>query len=54
MPYSFDGEGERRMRILVHDPLQIGVAVMAVWSASLSLQGMPIPQNVTATMEAIP
>lgn len=36
MPYSFDAEGEQKMRVLVHDPLQLGVAVMAVWSASYS------------------
>lgn len=37
MPYSFDSEGEKRMGKLIHDPLQTGVAVMAVWSASYSL-----------------
>lgn len=36
MPFSFDQEGLAKMRTLVHDPLQIGVSVMAVWSASLS------------------
>ncbi len=53
MPYSFDGEGERRMRILVHDPLQIGVAVMAVWSASLSLQPAMAPHQAATVMEVI-
>jgi 3-methylornithyl-N6-L-lysine dehydrogenase len=37
MPYSFDEAGERKMHKLIHDPLQIGVAVMAVWSASFSM-----------------
>ena len=38
MPYSFDGLGESRASVLVHDPLQIGVSVMATWSASYSVQ----------------
>jgi 3-methylornithyl-N6-L-lysine dehydrogenase len=41
MPYSFDDLGESKARVLVHDPLQIGVSVMAVWSASYSMQGKP-------------
>lgn len=53
MPFSFDEEGMRRMRMLVHDPLQIGVAVMAVWSASLSLSRTVIPHHVTTAMEVI-
>jgi pyrrolysine biosynthesis protein PylD len=39
MPYSFDSLGESRASVLVHDPLQIGVSVMAAWSASYSIQG---------------
>jgi 3-methylornithyl-N6-L-lysine dehydrogenase len=39
MPYSFDDLGESKASVLVHDPLQIGVSVMAVWSASFSMQG---------------
>ena len=39
MPYSFDCLGEEKARVLVHDPLQIGVSVMAAWSASYSIQG---------------
>lgn len=53
MPYSFDEEGERKIAILVHDPLQIGVAVMAVWSASLSLEKTSFPHHVRAEMEVI-
>jgi len=41
VPYGFDREGEERARLIVHDPLQIGVAVMAVWSAMYS--GRPAP-----------
>ncbi|HEY3420287.1 MAG TPA: 3-methylornithyl-N6-L-lysine dehydrogenase PylD [Methanomassiliicoccales archaeon] len=41
MPYSFDDLGESKARVLVHDPLQIGVSVMAVWSASYSMQRKP-------------
>ncbi|KUK04058.1 3-methylornithyl-N6-L-lysine dehydrogenase PylD [Methermicoccus shengliensis] len=37
MPYSFDSEGERKIKILIHDPLQIGVAVMALQSAKFSI-----------------
>jgi 3-methylornithyl-N6-L-lysine dehydrogenase len=39
MPYSFDALGESRATVLVHDPLQIGVSVMATWSASYSIHG---------------
>ncbi len=39
MPYSFDALGESRAAVLVHDPLQIGVSVMAAWSASFSMHG---------------
>jgi len=41
MPYSFDPLGENRIRTLIHDPLQIGVSTMAVWSAAYtSIPGM--------------
>jgi len=35
MPFSFDEEGMSRMGRLIHDPLQIGVATMAVSAAGL-------------------
>ncbi len=41
MPYSFDDLGESKARVLVHDPLQIGVSVMAAWSASYSMHRKP-------------
>jgi pyrrolysine biosynthesis protein PylD len=50
MPYSFDSLGEKMASVLVHDPLQIGVSVMAVWSASYSIQrkakGVGMPQAI--------
>ncbi|MFA6710300.1 MAG: 3-methylornithyl-N6-L-lysine dehydrogenase PylD [Candidatus Methanomethylophilaceae archaeon] len=45
VPYSFDREGERKAKI-IHDPLSIGVSVMAVMSMSLS-------QDSDARMEEI-
>lgn len=45
MPFSFDRTGVDRARTLIHDPLQIGVAVMAVWSASLSVPRTPAGQG---------
>lgn len=53
MPYSFDEEGLKKMKILIHDPLQIGVSVMAVWSASLSLYEPPIPIESPVCAEVI-
>lgn len=53
MPFSFDAEGLRKMGTLVHDPLQIGVAVMAVWSASMSSSRPVAPQNAQVAMEVI-
>ena len=53
MPYSFDEEGVKKMKILIHDPLQIGVSVMAVWSASLSLYELPIPVESHVCAEVI-
>jgi len=53
MPFSFDDEGLRRMRVLIHDPLQIGVSVMAVWSASLSRQPAVLPARGRAWLEVM-
>ncbi len=53
VPYSFDEEGVRKMAALVHDPLQIGVSVMAVWSASLSLPRTPLAEGKLVWQEAI-
>ncbi len=36
MPYTYDALGESKIKTLIHDPLQIGVATMAVWTASFS------------------
>lgn len=36
IPYPFDEEGERRAKAIIHDPLDIGTAVMAVQCASFS------------------
>ena len=53
VPFSFDEEGLRRIGTLIHDPLQIGVSVMAVWSASRSLPRVSMPERVKIKMEAI-
>ncbi|OPY27874.1 MAG: 3-methylornithyl-N6-L-lysine dehydrogenase [Methanomassiliicoccales archaeon PtaU1.Bin030] len=53
MPFSFDEEGLRRAGTLIHDPLQIGVAVMAVWSASRGLPHISVPEGSEIKMEAI-
>ncbi|WP_400206972.1 3-methylornithyl-N6-L-lysine dehydrogenase PylD [Candidatus Methanomassiliicoccus intestinalis] len=53
MPYSFDEEGLRKMKTLIHDPLQIGVSVMAVWSASLSLYELPLPVENPVCLEVV-
>lgn len=53
MPFSFDEEGQRRAGALIHDPLQIGVSVMAVWSASQGLPHIIIPEGREIKMEAI-
>mgnify|MGYP000918381521 CR=1 FL=1 len=53
MPFSFDDEGLRRVGTLIHDPLQIGVSVMAVWSAGKSLSQISIPEGREIKMEAI-
>lgn len=37
VPYAFDESGEKKCKLIVHDVLSLGVAVMAVSSASMSL-----------------
>ncbi len=37
VPHYFDEEGRRRAKAIIHDPLEIGTAVMAVNSAKYSL-----------------
>lgn len=37
VPHYFDEEGRRKARAIIHDPLEIGTAVMAVNSAKYSL-----------------
>ncbi|MBI0584191.1 MAG: 3-methylornithyl-N6-L-lysine dehydrogenase PylD [Methanomassiliicoccus sp.] len=53
MPFSYDDEGMSKMGGLIHDPLQIGVSVMAVWSASFSLSKKALPNGGLVGMEAI-
>lgn len=53
MPFSYDRLGVSKMAALIHDPLQIGVSVMAVWSASLSLATAPLPEGRGIWQEAI-
>ncbi|MCL1978968.1 MAG: 3-methylornithyl-N6-L-lysine dehydrogenase PylD, partial [Methanomassiliicoccaceae archaeon] len=36
IPFPFDETGIRKAKMIIHDPLDIGVAVMAVQSASFS------------------
>lgn len=36
IPYSFDEEGIRKAKAIIHDPLDIGTAVMAIQCASFS------------------
>ncbi|MBR6203804.1 MAG: 3-methylornithyl-N6-L-lysine dehydrogenase PylD [Candidatus Methanomethylophilaceae archaeon] len=38
VPHEFDEEGRRRAKAIIHDPLEIGTAVMAVNSASYSIK----------------
>lgn len=37
VPYSFDSEAVRKARAIIHDPLSIGVSVMAMMCASYSI-----------------
>jgi len=53
VPYGFDAEAERRAKVIIHDPLQIGVAVMAAWSASLSHPAIPCTMAVGEAVEAL-
>ncbi|MDR2866573.1 MAG: 3-methylornithyl-N6-L-lysine dehydrogenase PylD [Methanomassiliicoccaceae archaeon] len=41
VPYAFDAEGERKAKVIIHDVLSLGVAVMAVSSVCLSLFNIP-------------
>jgi pyrrolysine biosynthesis protein PylD len=41
VPYAFDEEGERRAKVIIHDVLSLGVAVMAAASIGLSLLHIP-------------
>jgi len=41
VPYAFDKEGEERAKVIIHDVLSLGVAVMAAASVSLSLFNIP-------------
>jgi len=38
VPHYFDSEGRRRAKFIIHDPLEIGTAVMAVNSAGFSFR----------------
>lgn len=41
IPFPFDGTGVKKVKMVIHDPLDIGVAVMAVQAASFSrLKGL--------------
>jgi len=53
VPYSYDEEGMRKAKLIVHDPLQIGVTVMAVWSASLSISRNPISIRAHTMVEVL-
>jgi pyrrolysine biosynthesis protein PylD len=53
VPYGYDEEGERRAMAIIHDPLQIGVAVMAAWSASLSHQAIAGTQQTPSPAEVL-
>jgi pyrrolysine biosynthesis protein PylD len=53
VPYGFDEFGERNARVIIHDPLQIGVAIMAVWSASYSSHSSPMSELPMASVEVL-
>lgn len=38
VPHGFDEEGRRKAKAIIHDPLEIGTAIMAVCSAAFSLK----------------
>lgn len=39
VPHYFDEEAQRKCKAIIHDPLEIGTATMAVCSAALGLKG---------------
>ncbi len=41
VPHEFDEEGRRRAKAIIHDPLEIGTAVMAVNSVAYTLRKRP-------------
>ena len=47
VPYAFDEEGEKRAKVIIHDVLSLGVAVMAVASVGLYLFNIS-PKDVVA------
>ncbi len=51
MPFSFDEAGIDKARTIIHDPLQLGVSVMAVWSASLTMLRAPISLSNAVGLE---
>ncbi|NLI74408.1 MAG: 3-methylornithyl-N6-L-lysine dehydrogenase PylD [Euryarchaeota archaeon] len=51
VPFSFDKEGFSKVGALIHDPLQIGVSVMALWSASLSSPSITLPLHEPIKLE---
>ena len=53
VPYAFDEKGEERAKVIIHDVLSLGVAVMAVASAGLSLFDISAA-DVVAERTAIP
>jgi len=46
VPYAFDDEGEKRAKVIIHDVLSLGVAVMTVASISLSLFNVPATEVI--------
>ncbi|MCL2712028.1 MAG: 3-methylornithyl-N6-L-lysine dehydrogenase PylD [Methanomassiliicoccaceae archaeon] len=51
VPYAFDKEGEKNAKVIIHDVLSLGVAVMAVASISLSLFDVPASEVVAERPE---
>lgn len=52
VPFAFDEEGKKKAKMIIHDVLGLGVAVMAVASASTSLYN--VPGDFQALSVAIP
>lgn len=46
VPYAFDREGEKKAKVIIHDVLSLGVAVMAAASVGLSLFNIPATEVV--------